>query len=287
GQGPLGRFPAALLRRVRHGGWTGGARGRDDDDVRRLLRFDPRPGRRGRPVHRHCDLFFGGRRTARAAGSRSAGLYRRPGGFAARVVHPCARRGPGVDGAGRDRPARRARPTARRADARVGSGEPRGVALLAHGHSGARHDGHRRAARALRRSHRPDGGGGAPPAAAGHAPRSRAGAAIAERTWIVVQQTGRAIAPAKGKLGVMPVAFDPNYVKRLNDANLKTGKTKRELAEQLRADIRTFKKTSGADRVMMIWAASTEVFLTPGPAHQSLAAFEQAMERNDHAIARS
>src|SRR3989454_7298760 len=85
----------------------------------------------------------------------------------------------------------------------------------------------------------------------------------------------------------IPAAFDRNYVKRLNGANVKTGKTKRELAEQLRADIRTFKKTSGADRLVMIWAASTEVFLTPGPAHQSLAAFEQAMERNDPAIAPS
>src|SRR2546429_6545571 len=37
----------------------------------------------------------------------------------------------------------------------------------------------------------------------------------------------------------------------------------------------------------MIWAASTEVFLTPGPAHQSLEAFERAMEQNDPAIAPS
>src|SRR5439155_21985291 len=60
-----------------------------------------------------------------------------------------------------------------------------------------------------------------------------------------------------------------------------------DLAVQLRADMRTFKKTSGADRLVRIWAASTEVFLTPGPAHQSLPAFERAMEQNDHAIAPS
>ncbi|MGH7546640.1 MAG: inositol-3-phosphate synthase [Gemmatimonadales bacterium] len=85
----------------------------------------------------------------------------------------------------------------------------------------------------------------------------------------------------------LPAAFDRSYVKRLNGTHVKTAKTKRDLAEQLRLDIREFKKSSGADRLVMIWAASTEVFLTPGPAHQNLAAFEQAMEENDPAIAPS
>jgi len=85
----------------------------------------------------------------------------------------------------------------------------------------------------------------------------------------------------------LPAAFDQHYVKRLHGVNVKRGKTKRELAEQLREDIRTFRRTSGADRLVIIWAASTEVFLTPGPAHQTLAAFEQAMERNDPSIAPS
>ncbi|HKW41263.1 MAG TPA: inositol-3-phosphate synthase [Gemmatimonadales bacterium] len=85
----------------------------------------------------------------------------------------------------------------------------------------------------------------------------------------------------------LPAAFDRNYVKRLDGKNVKTAKTKRELAEQLRQDIRDFKRRSGANRLVMIWAASTEVFLTPGPAHQSLQAFEQGMERNDPAIAPS
>src|SRR3989442_1304442 len=50
----------------------------------------------------------------------------------------------------------------------------------------------------------------------------------------------------------LPAAFDQNYVKRLHGTNVKPGKTKRELAEQLRADIRQFKQTSGVDRVVMI-----------------------------------
>ena len=85
----------------------------------------------------------------------------------------------------------------------------------------------------------------------------------------------------------MPAAFDQHYVKRLQGTNVKQGKTKRDLAEQLREDIRNFKKSAGCDRLVLVWCASTEVFITPGPAHQSLAAFEQAMEQNDVAIAPS
>jgi myo-inositol-1-phosphate synthase len=83
----------------------------------------------------------------------------------------------------------------------------------------------------------------------------------------------------------IPAAFDQYYVKRLQGTNVKQGKTKRDLAEQLRSDIRGFRKT--VDRVVIVWCASTEVFITPGPAHQTLAAFEKAMEQNDPAIAPS
>jgi myo-inositol-1-phosphate synthase len=83
----------------------------------------------------------------------------------------------------------------------------------------------------------------------------------------------------------LPAAFDQYYVKRLQGTNVKKAQTKRELAEQLREDIRTFGKT--VDRVVIVWCASTEVFITPGPAHQTLAALERAMEQNDPAIAPS
>src|SRR5256885_16614334 len=68
----------------------------------------------------------------------------------------------------------------------------------------------------------------------------------------------------------LPAAFDQYYVKRLQGTNVKRGKTKRELAEQLREDIRSFRKTAGGSRGVIVWCASTEVFITPGPAHQSL-----------------
>ncbi len=85
----------------------------------------------------------------------------------------------------------------------------------------------------------------------------------------------------------MPAVFDQHYVKRLQGTNVKTGKTKRELAEQLRQDIRAFRAKHGCDRLVIVWCASTEVFIAPGPAHQSLAAFERAMEANDPTIAPS
>jgi len=83
----------------------------------------------------------------------------------------------------------------------------------------------------------------------------------------------------------IPAAFDQYYVKRLQGTNVKQGKSKRDLAEQLRHDIRTFKKT--VDRLVIVWCASTEVFITAGPVHQSLASFEKGMEQNDPAIAPS
>jgi myo-inositol-1-phosphate synthase len=85
----------------------------------------------------------------------------------------------------------------------------------------------------------------------------------------------------------MPAVFDQHYVKRLSGTNVKKGKNKRELAEQLREDIREFKKKSGASRLVLVWCASTEVFIAPGPVHQTLAKFEKAMEANDPAIAPS
>ncbi|MGH7583722.1 MAG: inositol-3-phosphate synthase [Gemmatimonadales bacterium] len=85
----------------------------------------------------------------------------------------------------------------------------------------------------------------------------------------------------------MPAVFDQAYVKRLEGTNVKKGKTKRDLAEQLRQDIRAFKAKSGVDRCVVVWCASTEIFIVPGPAHASLAAFEKAMEANDPSIAPS
>jgi len=82
----------------------------------------------------------------------------------------------------------------------------------------------------------------------------------------------------------MPAVFDKRYVKRLDGPNVKKGKHKRDLAEQLIADIRAFKQRHGCDRLVMLWVGSTEVYLQPSAVHQSLAAFERGLEGSDDAI---
>jgi len=81
--------------------------------------------------------------------------------------------------------------------------------------------------------------------------------------------------------------FEQSYVRKLEGPNVKKGKNKRELAEQLREDIREFKKSSGAKRLVMIWCGSTEIFLQPKAVHQSVKAFESGLLKNDEAIAPS
>jgi myo-inositol-1-phosphate synthase len=82
----------------------------------------------------------------------------------------------------------------------------------------------------------------------------------------------------------MAAVFDQRYVKRLSGPNVKKGKNKKDLADQLIADIRGFKEKHGCTRLVMVWCGSTEVFMKEGPVHQSLAAFEAGLEASDDAI---
>jgi myo-inositol-1-phosphate synthase len=85
----------------------------------------------------------------------------------------------------------------------------------------------------------------------------------------------------------MPAVFDHNYVKMIDGPNVKKGKNKLDLAEQVRADIRNFKKEHGCDRLVMIWCGSTESFQQASEVHESLAAFEKGLEASDPNIAPS
>ena len=81
-----------------------------------------------------------------------------------------------------------------------------------------------------------------------------------------------------------PAVFDQRYVKRLSGTHVKTGRNKKDLAAQVIADIRRFKKEKALDRLVMVWCGSTEVYLTETPAHASIEAFERALEANDDTI---
>jgi myo-inositol-1-phosphate synthase len=85
----------------------------------------------------------------------------------------------------------------------------------------------------------------------------------------------------------MAAVFSHNYVKRLNGTNIKEGKNKMELAEQLMADIARFKEEKGCERLVIVWAASTEIYLETSEIHESVEAFEKAMYDNDERIAPS
>ncbi len=85
----------------------------------------------------------------------------------------------------------------------------------------------------------------------------------------------------------MKAVFEQNYVKRLSGENVKSGKSKMELAEQLIEEIARFKSENNCSGLVMVWAASTEIFLEESAVHQSLEAFEKGLYDSDPLIAPS
>ncbi len=81
--------------------------------------------------------------------------------------------------------------------------------------------------------------------------------------------------------------FDQEFVKRLHGTWVKSAPTKWDLMEQVREDIREFKKTNNCDRVVVIWCGSTEVFTPLGEVHKTLASLEKGMKENHKDIAPS
>jgi myo-inositol-1-phosphate synthase len=85
----------------------------------------------------------------------------------------------------------------------------------------------------------------------------------------------------------MTAVFDQTYVKKLTATHAKTGKNKRDLADQVIDDIKTFKKQNNCERLVMIWCGSTEVYRSGSAVHASLAAFEKGLEDSDSEISPS
>ncbi len=93
------------------------------------------------------------------------------------------------------------------------------------------------------------------------------------------------IEPVKDELMAikpMKAAFDHNYAKRLDGDNVKDVKDRWDMMEQIREDIRNFKKETGVERVVVLWAASTEVYVPVDEnIHGSIEALEAAMKADD------
>ena len=91
------------------------------------------------------------------------------------------------------------------------------------------------------------------------------------------------LAPIKGFLeGIKPwpAVFDPQYVKRLDGPNVKKGKSKRDLADQVSADIARFKRDNGLARLVMVWCGSTEVYREASDVHSSIEKFEKGLDES-------
>jgi myo-inositol-1-phosphate synthase len=109
----------------------------------------------------------------------------------------------------------------------------------------------------------------------------------AKTAGVIEQSLLDKVRPELEQIRPWPAVFDQHYVKRLDGPNVKKGKNKRDLAEQVIADIRKFKKDNHLDRLVMIWCGSTEIFMKESEVHQSLKNFECGLETNDPAIASS
>jgi myo-inositol-1-phosphate synthase len=89
------------------------------------------------------------------------------------------------------------------------------------------------------------------------------------------------------KIRPMSAVFDPAFVKNISGPNIKKGKSKMDLADQLRQDIRDFKKNNNCERLVLVWCGSTEAHLAPGAEHQTVSAFESALRESSPAISPS
>ncbi len=80
----------------------------------------------------------------------------------------------------------------------------------------------------------------------------------------------------------MKAAFDHNYASRLDGDNVKDCKTRWDMVQELKKDIREFKEANGCSRIVVLWAASTEVYVPVNEQiHYNLADLEKAMKEDD------
>ncbi|MBZ0266714.1 inositol-3-phosphate synthase [bacterium] len=84
-----------------------------------------------------------------------------------------------------------------------------------------------------------------------------------------------------------PAVFDQRYVKKLHGTHVKDGESWMDKARQVMDDIERFKKFHGLTRTVMVWCASTEIFLKQKPVHETIEAFELGLMENDPDIAPS
>ena len=85
----------------------------------------------------------------------------------------------------------------------------------------------------------------------------------------------------------MPALFDGEYVKRIDGVNTKSVRNKREAVEAIREDMRRFRAEHDCSRLVVVWCASTEKFITETEVHRDIESFLGGLEENDPDIAPS
>ena len=85
----------------------------------------------------------------------------------------------------------------------------------------------------------------------------------------------------------MPAVFDNDYVKRIDGDNVKSTGSKLSSVDAVREDIRRFKEENDCDRLVMVWCASTEKFITETDVHRDIESFIGGLHDDDESIAPS
>ena len=106
----------------------------------------------------------------------------------------------------------------------------------------------------------------------------------AEKAGVLEKDLLRELKPMLEQIRPMRAVFDSRYVKKLDGTYIKQGKTHWDFAQQLTDDILQFQVENQADRLVMIWCGSTEIFLEEGPVHRTLEAFEKGLRASDPGI---
>ncbi len=109
----------------------------------------------------------------------------------------------------------------------------------------------------------------------------------AKRAGVLAEHHLEPIRATLENIQPLPGVFQQEYVKRLQGTHVKSGRNKRDLAEQVKTDIAEGFRTLGLKRAVMIWCGSTESYLRPAPVHSSLKAFETGLENNSPEISPS
>jgi myo-inositol-1-phosphate synthase len=100
----------------------------------------------------------------------------------------------------------------------------------------------------------------------------------AKKAGVLSNEHLAALKPFMETIKPWPAVFDPQYVKKLHGTNVKKGKSKRDLADQVTADIENFKKQHDIARLVMVWCGSTEVYREAGDVHSTIEKFEKGLD---------